>query len=174
MEQRAGIVNSYRRECGFAVAFMLLFSGLQYGYTLCRGTPLEHLVIDTLTVRPAAFLINLIAPLEHVQAMGHSLISPSARLNVLNGCEGVESILLVVSALLAYTLPWATRICGALLAAGLLYALNQVRLAVLYFTASRHDHAFILIHGYVGPTLVIAVGALFFFWWVSRHPAAEP
>lgn len=164
------MTKSHRREIGFVLTFGLVFAALQYAYSLCRATPVEHLLIDTLTVKPSAYLINAISPGEKVLAVGHSLVSPWVSLNVLNGCEGMESMLLVGSAMLAYWgKPLPARLRGAAVAVALLYGLNQVRLCTLYFAARHDQHVFALIHGYIGPTLIVLCGSLFFLWWVSRH-----
>lgn len=167
--------HSYRREIGFAVTFGLVFAALQYAYSLCRSTPVEHLLIDTLTVKPGAFLINALSPGEKVQAVGHSLVSPWESLNVLNGCEGMEGMLLVASAVLAYPdKPLPARLGGAAVAAALLYCLNQARLCALYFAARYDQHAFALIHSYIGPTLIVLGAGLFFLGWVSRQRPDGP
>lgn len=163
--------GSHKNEMGFAVGFLVLFAALSGGYSLCQGSPLEHLLVDTLTVKPSAALIDALSPGERVQAVGHSLVSPAVSLNVLTGCEGTEGMLLLASAFLAcFTKPFGARIRGAAAAVVLIYALNQLRLCALYFAARYDRPMFALIHGYVGPTLIILGGSLFFVWWLSRLP----
>lgn len=161
----------HKGEMCFAAGFLLLFAALHYGYSLCQGTPVEHLFVDTLTVRPSAILIDALSPDERVQAVGHSLVSPAVRLNVLNGCEGTEGMILLASAFLAcFARPLLSRLHGAAVAVILVYALNQIRLCALYFAARYDRQVFTLIHGYVGPTVIVLGGGLFFVRWISRLP----
>lgn len=173
MEKQSALLCRYRSEINFAVLFLLLFGGLHAIYSLFGSPVISHLLIDELTVKPCAFLINSISSQERVQALGHSLVSPLARLNVLNGCEGVEGILLIAAALFSYNLALQAKLKGVLLATALLYTVNQMRITALYF-AYRYDRSFFeIIHEYIGPTLIMVIGALFFLWWVSRHPRVE-
>jgi hypothetical protein len=84
-------------ELRFALVFLLVFSILQFGYSASRGSFFEWLVIDIATVRASAATINLIAPREQSQAKGHRIVSAQGGLNILNGCEGTESMFLLLA-----------------------------------------------------------------------------
>lgn len=159
----------HRRELGFALLFLVIFAGLFSLYSTARGTAVERLLIDVCTVKPSAALIGLITPSEQVVAVDHRLVSPQARLSILNGCEGIETMLLLVSAILAYAIPWGAKFLGALAGILLVYGLNQVRIVALYY-AFRHDRElFDLLHGYVAPVILIVAGGLYFLWWIARQ-----
>lgn len=146
----------------FATVFFLLHLGYQAG----RGTVLERTVIDLATVKPSVWLINKISGQEQVKAQGFSLVSPQARMSVLSGCEGTESMFLLIAAVLAFRSPWSRRLAGLTLGIMVVYLANQARIVALYF-ALRHDHAlFAALHGYIAPTLIIAVGCSFYVWWM--------
>lgn len=161
------------KELRFALGFLLAFLLLQYGYSASRGTALEHFVIDVATVRPSVAVINLIAPQEQAQATGSRIVSSQGGLNILNGCEGTESIFLLLAAILAFTAPWKHRLKGFLLGTVLVYVLNQARIVALYFAAHYDRHWFDLLHGYVAPTLIIVLACVFFLWWASSDAAAK-
>lgn len=74
----------------YIAAFIVIFFIFETLYQGCRGTRIEHLVIDQMTVAPSAKLISWITPQEDIVAQGHSLLSRNVRLSVLNGCEGTE------------------------------------------------------------------------------------
>ncbi|TCV88211.1 archaeosortase/exosortase family protein [Sulfurirhabdus autotrophica] len=161
----------FARELRFALLFLLAFFLLQYGYSASRGTAFEHLVIDVATVRPSAAMINLIAPKEQAQATGHRIVSPLGGLSILNGCEGTESIFLLLAAIVAFSAPWKHKLRGALLGTVFIYLLNQGRIVSLYFAAHYNRHWFDLLHGTIAPTLIIVLGCVFFLWWASRDAA---
>ena len=53
--------------------FMVAFFALQWAWGQARGTAVERLVIDQATVRPAAFLVNVISPSTSAYADGSRL-----------------------------------------------------------------------------------------------------
>ncbi len=160
-------LRSSHRSVVFALGFLIVF-GVLYGlYTAARGTVVERFLIDTLTVRPSAAIVNWISPEEGVAANGHRLVSARARLSVLNGCEGTESLFLLIAAIAAFAAPWRARLAGILAGAAVIYGLNQARIVGLYY-ALRFDRSwFEALHGFIAPTLIILVGALFFLGWIA-------
>ncbi|MGB9231480.1 MAG: hypothetical protein WCC24_17180 [Terracidiphilus sp.] len=72
----------------YVVLFLAIFGALDYGYYLTRGTLVEHLLIDTLTVRSAAAVFNAVAPAASATPSGNSLLTPFGRINIKEGCEG--------------------------------------------------------------------------------------
>ena len=159
----------HRRELGFALLFLVVFAGLFSLYATARGTAVERLLIDVCTVKPSAALIGLITPSEQVVAMDHRLVSPQARLSILNGCEGIETMLLLVSAILAYARPWRAKFLGALAGILLVYGLNQIRIVALYYAFRYNRELFDLLHGYAAPIIIIACAGLYFLWWIEWH-----
>jgi exosortase family protein XrtM len=160
-------------ELRFALVFLLLFFVLQYGFSASRGGMAEHFVIDVATVQPSTAAINLIAPQANAQARGHRIVSPHGSLSVLNGCEGTETVFLLLAAIAAFKAPWRHKFKGAVLGTLILYALNQGRIVALFFAAQNDRKWFDLLHGTIAPTLIIVLGCLFFLWWASQSAAGE-
>ncbi|HBD10533.1 MAG TPA: exosortase/archaeosortase family protein [Porticoccaceae bacterium] len=150
--------------------FAALFFGLQWAYESAAGSVIERMMIDIVTVKPSAYLINWIAPAEQVVAQGHRLVSPQATLSVLNGCEGTESLFLIISAVLAFKTGWRHKLIGVFLGALIIFLVNQVRIAGLYFALRYDKSLFYALHSYIAPVLIVAAGAAFYYWWL-RWPA---
>lgn len=157
----------------FAGVFFVAFFLLQWGYQALADTAAYRFYIEQLTVHPSAFVIRLIAPQDNVIGEGHRLIWSGGGLNILNGCDGAEAIGLLLAAFIAVSGSWRMKWRGMALGAVLIYILNQARIVSLYF-AIRHDKAlYELIHGLIGPLVIIALITLFFAWWIaSREPQA--
>lgn len=149
------------------VVFASVFFSLQWGYQQASGTGIERVIIDIATVRPSAFLINQINPAEQVLAEGHRLVSPFAKLSVLNGCEGTESLFLIIAAILAFRTSWWHKLAGLALGITVIYLANQARIVSLYFALRSDPALFSALHGYVAPTLIIAVGCVYYLWWMQ-------
>jgi exosortase family protein XrtM len=138
------------------------------------------MVIDQATVRPSVALINRLQDQVIVQAEAHRIVSNQARLSVLNGCEGTEMLFLIVAAVLAFRCSPKAKIAGLMGGVILVFVLNQARIVALFFALLHDPTLFDLIHGFIGPTLIVFVCALFYLYWtrwaqtsatVTRHDA---
>lgn len=161
--------------------FLVLFALLHGAWTAARGTAVERLAIDVATVRVAAALVRTITPEVAAVAEGPRIRAPGGGLNILNGCEGIDTAFLLVAALCVFPLPWRRRLAG--IAAGLLFVfvLNQARILALFY-AYRADRAlFDLLHGTLAPVAMIAASFVFFLWLTkvgaggtASHAPARP
>lgn len=152
------------RVAGRAVAFLALFAALDLAYLALKEPWLKPLVIDLLTVRPAAWLADalLAAP---VHADRHLLIAGGWRISVLNGCEGVDAMLMLLAAVVVAPAGWRDKLWGAGLGLPLVYLANQARIVALVWTRLDVPAAFALGHGLLGPLAVTAAAGLYFLWW---------
>ena len=157
-----------------AVAFLTLFALLQLGWQSLRGTAVERLIIHDCTVEPAAHLINLLTPSVHVQAVNFSLLSAGGGLNILNGCDGMEALILLAAAFAVVPIPWRQRLGGLLLGVAVVFMVNQVRILVLFYAFRAGQGWFDPLHATITPIAVIlAVSAYFYAWlaYFSRRQA---
>ena len=161
---------SSSRLLTFVALFVVVFFGCEVLYMQSRGAGFERVFIDTLTVKPSVALINWLTPGEQVSAQGPRLVSPLARLSVLNGCEGTEAMFLLIAAITAFAAPWRHKVIGALSGIVLVYVLNQMRIVVLYYSFRADKALFDLVHGTVGPSIIVLAACGFFFWWLKQVP----
>lgn len=166
------------RDVRRVALFLMIFLALNFLYYLGRGGAVERVVLDVMTVIPAVALINTLTPAEQVVAEGHRLVAPQATLSVLGGCEGIESIFLVIAALGAFRLGWRATLLGMMVGTLFIYALNLLRIAGLYYVFRYQRDWFDIAHAYIGSTIIIVMGCLFFLFWVnwslSRHASRTP
>jgi exosortase/archaeosortase family protein len=151
-----------------AVPFITLFALMQFGWSTARSTWVEQLVIDKMTVKPAAWLIAQITPKMHVHAIGSHLNAPGGGINILNGCDGMEVIFLLVAAMLMAPIPVQWRLWGALAGSVLIYVCNQVRILALFYSYRLDRPLFDLLHGMVTPVLLVLVATSFYVVWLGR------
>lgn len=152
------------RLAGRAVAFLMLFAALDLAYLALKEPWLKPLVIDTLTVRPAAWLADALLAVP-VHAQLHLLVAGGWRISVLNGCEGVDAMLLLLAAVLVAPAGWRDKLWGAGLGLPLVYVANQVRIVALVWARLEAPAAFAVGHGLLGPLAVTAAAGLYFLWW---------
>lgn len=150
----------------FAALFLTLFTLASLAWSGAKGTAFERLIIERATVATSARLISWLKPDEGIRAQGPRLVSPRARLTVLNGCDGTETVILFASAILAFPASWRRKLAGLFVAASGAFVFNQIRLAALYFTLRHQPAWFEAVHGYIAPALIIVLGSLLFLAWV--------
>ncbi len=160
-----------KREIKFALLFLIIFSVLHFSYSSIRGTKLETLAIDILTVVPSVWFINIFSPEEQVVAKQEKLVSPFGSITILNGCEGFESIFLLFAAIIAFKAPWKSRIIGLAAGMSIIYFLNQMRIVMLYYCFRYRKDWFDPIHSHIAPTLIILIACIFFLVWASASRA---
>ncbi|MDD4882148.1 MAG: exosortase/archaeosortase family protein [Gallionellaceae bacterium] len=158
-----------RRPARLLPLFVVAFLALHYAWEASRGTALERFVIHDLTVQPAAWIIDTLWPGSGVRPQGHRLVAPAGRLNILNGCEGLETLFLLLAAFAAYPFPWRARLPGMAMGVGLVYVLNQTRIVLLWQTFTHDKTLFGILHGTVLPLAMVAGCLAFFLVFLSRH-----
>lgn len=154
--------------------FLAVFFSLQYAWEMSRDTAVERVFIDELTVRPAAWVIDKLWPAFQVHAEGHRLVAATGRLNILSGCEGMETLFLLAAAFIAYPFVWRKRLIGLVAGALLVFALNQARIVVLWHAFLNDRSWFGILHGTVLPVLLVAACLIFFLAFLGRETPRVP
>jgi exosortase/archaeosortase family protein len=154
------------------LVFVVTFSVLQITWQELRGSAFERLVVDQGTVRPAVALVNFLTPAVKAQAVGTTMRARGGGLNILNGCEGVEALFLLIAAFLAASLPWRRTLSGVALGTVVVFAVNQARILALFYAFRADRSLFDTLHGIVTPIAVILCVLAFFYAWIHRptHP----
>ncbi len=161
--------KSLRHPLGFLAAFVLAYGVGHHAYFSIPDEVLRDTVIHFGMVAPSAWFLDLLAPAEQVMAEAHRLVSPRATLEVVRGCDGIGTALLVAAAILAFPASLRRKALGLALGLVLVYAVNLARMVGLYFVVAYRNDWFPLLHGYVVPIAFVAIVAAFFLWWVSRE-----
>jgi exosortase family protein XrtM len=157
----------------FTIRFVLLFLVLTGGFEAARGTDAEAFLVEGLFLVPCAHLINAVTPGERVDVVGRSLVSAKSSLHVTRGCEGIETILLLVAAVLAFPASWARRGTALLLGGALAYVLCIARLAAMHYTLRYSPSTWQTIHGFIAPLMPIIGIGYYFLRWTAPPPEPE-
>lgn len=159
-------INTYRKEIKFFVYFILLFFTFQTLHYFVRPY-IAPFVVHTLTTAGSAKLINLVMPLEKVYPQNEYLVSGGFKLKIARGCEGVEGVIILMAAILAFPAGIKPKLLGIIGGTFVLYILNLFRIAGLYYTLRYKPVLFDMMHVYVGQTLIILIAFLFFVAWLN-------
>jgi exosortase/archaeosortase family protein len=150
-----------------ALIFLLIFIGLQVGWLLLRDNAFGHFIRGEITVKPAVTLINLFSPNVHALAYGNQIIASGGGLVIKLGCEGLEALFILFAAFATSSLERANMARGMLMGTLLVYALNQARILVLFYTNRADKALFHLLHATIAPIVLIAIVGMFFYWWLN-------
>jgi len=89
------------------------------------------------------------------------------------GCNGVEAVILLVAAILAFPAPWRHRLVGIVVGIGAIQALNLVRIVSLFWLGLWDQTAFQWAHLYIWQALIMLDALLVWLIWIRRLPRQE-
>lgn len=154
--------------------FLAVFALLQGWYsTAARDTWIERMVIDQVTVQSAAALIQSFDPSVGVQPLGSRLLAPGGGINVINGCEGIDVMFLLIAAMLVAPISMKARLAGMVIGILVTLALNQVRVIGLFYAYRVDRGVFDMLHGIVAPMLLIMAMTGYFLLWLNWHASTK-
>ncbi|MDP3824848.1 MAG: exosortase/archaeosortase family protein [Burkholderiales bacterium] len=155
--------------------FLLIYGGLHWAYQSLRSSALDPWFIHTLTVSPAAALLDGLWPADLVRAVGPRLAWPGGRLTLLAGCDGFEVMSLFAAAVLVADLSWRRGLFALVAGCAAVWALNQTRIVALYWAFRYERDWFDAIHTVWGPLLLISAVVVIYAWAVMKPaPPAGP
>lgn len=159
---------------GFALRMLVCYGVFHALYFWIPIDVLHDEIYPRLFGQPAVAMIDALQPAEAVSAQANRLSSPRAALEIVRGCDGSGVLFLVCAAVLAFPTSWRARLAGVLFGAALVYALNLLRLAGLYFVAAYRPPWFLPLHTYFVPMLLIVAMALFYLAWLGWAAPTRP
>ncbi len=163
-----------RREVTFLTVFLLLLAG---GFTLISLNWVNDHAIEPFTAgiaRVSGVVLDLLG--QNISQQGTILRGSRFAVNIRNGCNGVEAMLIFLAAVLAFPAPWRSRLLGLGFGILAIQAVNLIRVVALFLTGAYFPRFFDASHTVVWQTLVILSGVLLWIFWANRFaaPTAEP
>ena len=142
--------------------------------------PVDKYVILPFTsaiAKVSVWIVGLFDP--HAIAYGKILKSTSSdfAISIERGCNGVEAIIILVSAMLAFPAPWKHRLIGIGLGFVAIQALNLVRIISLFYLGQWNQVWFEWFHLYLWQALIVLDALVAFLVWLRylpREPLAAP
>jgi exosortase H (IPTLxxWG-CTERM-specific) len=158
-----------RREIRFLVLFVVLLAG---GFTLISVNWVNDHVIEPFTAgiaRVSGATLDLLG--QDVSMSGTMIRSPKFAVNIRNGCNGVEAMLIFLAAVLAFPASWKARISGLALGILAIQVVNLIRVVALFLTGVYFPRIFDTSHTVIWQTIVILFGVLLWIFWANRFAA---
>lgn len=145
------------------------FAVLIVAYLLIAWNPVNDGAIVPFTesiARGSGVLLNLMG--QQVTVRGTSVASSRFGVNINNGCNGVEAMLILLASIVAFPASMKARAIGLFLGAIVVQLLNFVRILSLYLLGAYHPKLFDLFHTAVWQIVIILAAIGFFLLWSAR------
>ena len=139
-------LQSNHKELKFLLLFILYFVLGQAIYYVIQPH-ISPLLVDVLHVDLSSKVINAFTPAEKTHSVGTTLMGAGGiQVRIAKGCEGVEGLLLVITAICAFNARFRQKTLG--LVAGILtiYCANITRIILLYYTIKYKPALFDAMH----------------------------
>jgi exosortase H (IPTLxxWG-CTERM-specific) len=155
----------------FLIRFVILLAVLYLPLTLAQ--------VDANVVEPfsraiaiaSAAILNVSG--EHVSVNGVVLTAGSHAVSIQNGCNGIEAVVFLVAAILAFPATWRQRLLGLAAGIGLIQLLNLVRVVTLFLINRYHPQWFELFHLAIWQTVIGGSAIALFYVWTTRVHVAQ-
>lgn len=165
-EQLKRFVRTHRRELTFLAVFLVTLAA---SFSLISLNWVNDHVIEPFTggiATVSGATLNLLGQNVHMQ--GTIIRSPRFAVNIKNGCNGVEAMLIFLAAVVAFPAPWRSRAIGLALGMVAIQIVNLVRVVALFLTGAYLPSLFNASHTVVWQTLVILFSVLLWIFWANR------
>jgi exosortase H (IPTLxxWG-CTERM-specific) len=145
--------RQHRREITFLVLFLLLLGG---GFALISLNWVNDHAVEPFTAgiaRASGVGLNLLG--QQVSLQGTVIQSHRFAVNIRNGCNGVEAMLIFLAAVLAFPASWRSRLAGLGIGIVAIQLVNLVRVIALFLTGVYFPKLFDASHTVIWQSIVI-------------------
>ena len=98
---------------------------------------------------------------------------PTRSISIQNGCNGIEAIVFLVAAILAFPATWRQRAVGLAAAIGVIQLLNLARVVTLFLINRYKPDLFELFHLAIWQTVIGGAAIALFYVWTTRVHVAQ-
>ncbi len=162
----SGFWQSYRQEIVFITLFVGILGG---GFTFISLTPINDNLIEPFTglvAKASGWSLNAIG--QGIQMQGTVIRNERFAVNIMNGCNGVETMIIFLAAVIAFPAPWKARLIGLVLGSLAIQGVNLLRVVSLFLTGAYFPEFFDSSHTVIWQSIVILFGVVLWIFWANR------
>jgi exosortase H (IPTLxxWG-CTERM-specific) len=153
------------RKPGF-VFVARFFAALIVFYLVIAAPPVnDHVIVPFTEMIVTATAVVLRVIREPIVVAGTVIRTSNFALDVRNGCNAVEAMMLLAAAMIAFPATLRSRLTGLLAASVAIQLLNLVRVSSLVWLGQHHRKLFDVVHVAVWQTVVILAAVTMFIFW---------
>ena len=119
-----------------------------------------------LVAKASGVTLNLIG--QDIRMHGTAISNRRFGVNIKNGCNGLETMVIFLAAVLAFPASWKARFAGLIFGAITIQGINLVRVVALFLTGAYYPKFFDSSHTVVWQTIVILFGVVMWILWAQR------
>ena len=155
-----------REKLSFLLKFVAIMVVL---YAIVAVKPVnDHVIVPFTKAITNASAAALRLTGARAEVSGTLITTKGFAVDVKNGCNGIEALVLLVAAMGAFPAPWSFRITGILGGLIAIQVINIVRIASLVWLGSAYPKIFQMFHVGVWQALIILISLLIFLVWSTR------
>jgi exosortase H (IPTLxxWG-CTERM-specific) len=165
-------LSAYRREIVFLVLFTVLLGG---GFALLAWQPINDGVVIPFTAaiaRTSASILDLLG--QEIRIDGTRVYGRSFAVDIENGCNGIEALIIFLAATLSFPASWKARLTGLAIGIIGIQIVNLIRVIALFLTGVYFPAFFDSSHTVVWQTVVILFAVLLWIFWAQRFAVRPP
>lgn len=157
--------------------FMFIFITCLLGlFVLELLRPVELHVIEPFTAAIAHVCMWIVDLFDNT-AVAHGKVLATAdgsfAISIERGCNGIEAVIILVSAMLAFPASWKHRLAGIGVGFLAIQALNLVRIISLFYLGQWNRVWFEWFHLYLWQALIVLDALVVFLLWLRWLPRAQ-
>ena len=150
----------------FLIRFVVLLAVLYLPLTLQSVDNAAIVPFSRAIAVVSGALLNAMG--QHVTVSGVILTAGSNAVSIQNGCNGVEAVVFLIAAILAFPATWRQRAAGLVAAIALIQILNLVRVVTLFLINRYKPDLFELFHLAIWQTVIGGAAIALFYVWTTR------
>lgn len=145
------------------------FAALIVFYVVVALNPVNDHVVVPFTEGLVRITAVVLRSIHEPNSVEGTVISTSRfAMDVRNGCNGVEAMMLLAAAMLAFPSTIRSRLIGLVVTSVAIQILNLVRVSSLIWLGEHHRETFDVMHVAVWQTIVILAAVSMFVVWSLR------
>ena len=152
------------------VLFLVRFFGvLAAAYFVIAWNPVNDRVIEPFTAGIARVSGKALQAIGQPVVVNDTVIASSHfAVNINNGCNAVEAMLILLASIVAFPASLKARAAGLVIGAIAIQAVNLVRVVTLFLLGAYHRRLFDTFHTAVWQIVIILFAIGFFLVWSAR------
>jgi exosortase H (IPTLxxWG-CTERM-specific) len=153
------------------ILLFLLYLAILFGLELLHSVDAHVILPFTAAIaKISAGIVGLFD--SHAVAFGKILQSTANgfAISIERGCNGVEAVIILVAAMLAFPAPWKHRLAGIGIGFLAIQALNLVRIISLFYLGQWNRVWFDWFHLYLWQALIVLDALIAFLVWLRYLP----
>jgi exosortase H (IPTLxxWG-CTERM-specific) len=150
----------------FLIKFFIVLVGM---YLLVAWNPVnDHVIVPATKVIAQGGGLILKALGQQVDVRGTTISGTRFAVNINNGCNGIEAMLILLAAIGSFPATLRARLTGLGIGALIVQILNEIRIVTLYLIGAYKPALFQVFHTAVWQVVVILAAIVFFLQWSAR------